>query len=281
MRGREHSGPVTPPLPPLALLSSPLLGPAVWAPVSQVLTGLGWDVHLVPGPASAPRDGAEMLTHLIAHLPAGADLAVAAHSNAGLYLPALTGVRHLLASVYVDAALPAADGPVPLAPPRLASFVAALPAADGPVPLAPPRLASFVAALAGPDGLLPPWTRWWDEADVASLFPDTATRAEVERQQQRLPADYFTSTIDAPSGWMDRPAAYLAFGDGYQAERRRAANWGWPAQTIAHARHLHGLIDPPAVGTHIDDLLRHLLDNNQTAVRLSARPSSAPRPPSR
>jgi len=218
MRGPEHSGPVTPPLPPLALLSSPLLGPAVWAPVSQVLTGLGWDVHLVPGPASAPRDGDEMLTHLITHLPADVDLAVAAHSNAGLYLPALTGVRHLLASVYVDAALPAADGPVPLAP---------------------PRLASFVADLAGPDGLLPPWTRWWDEADVAPLFPDTATRAEVERQQQRLPADYFTSTIDAPTGWIDRPAAYLAFGDGYQAERRRAANWGWPAQTI----------DPPATCT--------------------------------
>lgn len=212
---------MTPPLPPLALLSSPLLGPAVWRPVSQVLTGLGWDVHLVPGPASTPRDGGEMLTHLIAQLPAGIDLAVAAHSNAGLHVPALTGVRHLLAS--------------------------------------------FVADLTGPDGLLPPWTRWWDEADVAPLFSDTATRAEMERQQQQLPADYFTSTIDAPTGWIHRPAAYLAFGDGYQVERRRAANWGWPVQTIAHARHLHGLIDPPDVGTHIDGLLRDVLDNNRTA----------------
>jgi len=238
-----------PPPPPLGLLSSPLLGPAVWRPVSQVLIGLGWDVHLVPAPASAPSNGEEMLNHLLAHLPVGVDLAIVAHSNVGLYVPALTGVRHLLASVYVDAAL---------AP------------TDGPALLAPPQLASFVADLAGPDGLLPPWTRWWDEADVAPLFPDTATRAEVEGQQLQLPADYFTSTIDAPPGWIDRPAAYLAFGDGYQAERSRATDWGWPVQTIAHARHLHGLIDPLSVGTHIDGLLRHLLDNNLTGVRLSA-----------
>jgi len=192
VRGRGHSEPVTPPLPPLALLSSPLLGPAVWGPVSQVLAGLGWDVHLVPGPATAPNSGDEMLTHLIAHLPAAPDLAVAAHSNAGLYLPALTRVRQIVSSVYVDAALPAADGPIPLAP---------------------PRLASFVADLAAPDGLLPPWSRWWDEADVAPLFPDPATRAEVERQQHRLPLDYFTSTIDTPTGWTDQPAAYLSFGE--------------------------------------------------------------------
>ncbi len=37
---------------------------------------------------------------------------------------------------------------------------------------------------------------------------------------------------------------------------------------MSHARHLHGLIDPPAVATLIDELLRRLLDNNRTAVRL-------------
>jgi hypothetical protein len=27
------------------------------------------------------------------------------------------------------------------------------------------------------DGLLPVWARWWDDADVALLFPDAQTRA--------------------------------------------------------------------------------------------------------
>jgi hypothetical protein len=74
-------------LPQVAFLASPLLGPAVWRSAAEALTDLGWRV-------------------------------LVAHSNAGLYLPRLGAEREVVANVYADAALPAAVGPTPMAPPR-------------------------------------------------------------------------------------------------------------------------------------------------------------------
>ncbi len=75
---------------------------------------------------------------------------------------------------------------------------------------------------------------------------------------------------------MDRSLSGLSgFGEGYQAERGRAVTWGWPVRTIAHARHLHGLIDPPAVATLIDELLRYLLDDGRTTVARNLADSGA------
>lgn len=66
------------------------------------------------------------------------------------------GERCVVGAVFVDAGLP----------PR-----------DGEVPLAPPELFASLADKVNSDGLLPPWTSWWDEADVAGLSPTPEVRA--------------------------------------------------------------------------------------------------------
>jgi hypothetical protein len=51
----------------IALLGSPLLGPAVWRPAADALVARGSDVLVVPAPAAAPRRPDDVLAHL--HLP--------------------------------------------------------------------------------------------------------------------------------------------------------------------------------------------------------------------
>lgn len=224
-------------MPPLALLASPLLGPAVWRPAAAALRGLGWRVLLVPRSVEAPRQPQDVLEHLLSELPADQQVAVVAHSNAALYVPALAAERRVVAAVFADAALPPAAGSTLL------------------VPVGMHR---FIADLAGLDGLLPPWTQWWDEQQLAPLFPDSAARAAVEAEQHRLPLGYFTATLDVPAGWAERPAAYLAFSDTYHAEREQAERWGWPVRKLL-GEHLHLLMDPKGVAAALDDLLRELL----------------------
>jgi hypothetical protein len=127
---------------------------------------------------------------------------------------------------------------------------AILPGSTGPTPLAPEAALPQLAALADSDGLLPPWTAWWDDADVAALFPDDEMRRRIEAEEPRLPLTYFSQSIDAPTGWDERPAAYLAFGDTYAAERADAESRGWPTLTLA-GNHLHMLVDPDAVARAI------------------------------
>jgi hypothetical protein len=100
-------------------------------------------------------------------------------------------------------------------PRAAAPFVdAGLPPKDGEVLLAPPELFEKLADKADSDGLLPPWTSWWEEADVAGLFPDPQMRAHVEREQPRLPLPCFSAQLPVPSGWDTGLAgAYLAFGE--------------------------------------------------------------------
>ena len=122
----------------MALLASPLLGPAVWSAVAAVMSDLGWDVLVVPMPAQAPLGPDQVREHLLDVLPTGQPLAVVAHSNAGLYVPTVAVERAVVASVFVDAALPPAAGSTPLAP---------------------PAMLETLEGLAGSDGLLPPWTQ--------------------------------------------------------------------------------------------------------------------------
>lgn len=222
--------------PLLVLVASPLLGPAVWRPLEHSLRREMWltSVVAVRGPV---RTGDEALAQMLAALPGGQEIVVVAHSNAGAYVPALVTGRQVAAAVFIDAVLP--------------------PAAGGPVRLAPPALLDFLRDKADADRLLPPWTTWWDEDDVASLFPDAQTRALVESEQPRLPLSYFEGSLAAPPGWDNRPMAYLAFGDTYAAERADAAQRGWPTTTLS-ATHLHMLHDPDPVALELTTLLRRL-----------------------
>lgn len=203
----------------LLLLPSPLLGPAVWAPVAELLGGRVTTVDAAVAVASGL-----------------ADVVLVPHSNAGLWAPSLAAALDARAVVYVDAALPS-DG--------------------SDAPLAPPRFLEFLSGLADGDGLLPPWTHWWDTAEVDALFPDAATRARVEAEQPRLPLSYFTSRVEVPAGWAERPSAYLAFGETYAEEVAAARARGWPV-TVLPGRHLHQLVDPAGVAAAVADLVDRL-----------------------
>ena len=228
--------PVT--LPQMALLASPLLGPATWRQTAEALADRGWQVLVAPRLAEAPHSPTMVLEHLLNCLPDERALALVAHSNAGLYLPSVAVRRRVVASVYADAALPTAVGATPLAP---------------------PAMQSMLRRLAGDQGVLPPWTDWWDEDEWVSLLPDATSRAAVIAEQHRLPMTYFTATIEAPVGWTTWPAAYLAFGDTYDAERTQARRWGWPVETL-QGGHLHPLVAPDSVAEALDRLVRQQLD---------------------
>ena len=217
--------------PVLALLPSPLLGPAVWQPVADALTARGRRAIAVAPPLVSPRSWEDILSALLSALPEDEDLVLVPHSNAGLYVPSLVAERRVAASVFVDALLPGGSGTVAV------------------------TSAAFLDVLrdkADADGLLPPWTAWWEEADVVGLFPDDAVRRRVEQEQQRLPLSYFEGSLPVQRGWDGGPGAYLAFGDTYAEDRSAAARRGWPVTTLP-GRHLHMLVDPVRVA---DEVLR-------------------------
>ncbi len=215
----------------VALLPSPLLGPAVWRPVAGLLADGGVEV-LVPPAYDRIESPDDVVRHLLRAVPATGPVVLVPHSNAGLYVPALADRRDVRGTVFVDARLPARE-----AEPRGES-----------------EFREFLGSLAGSDGRLPGWTRWWPSAELAGLFPDDATRAEVEAEQARLPLRYFDAPVPAPPGWERLPAAYVSFGDAYEPERERAEERGWPTARL-DGRHLHQLVDPAGVARVILELV--------------------------
>jgi hypothetical protein len=239
----------------VVLLPSPLLGPVAWEPVSEVLRATGRRVVVADTPRR-PRGPEDVLAGFRAAIPPTGDVVLVPHSNAGLYAPALAGrvpagrvsvgrphTQHghgpgtrAVATVYVDAALPSSTPSTPLAPAGLLD-----------------RLAD----LADDDGWLPPWTAWWDEADVDRLFPSAPWRRRVEAAQPRLPLVYFSARVAVPADWARCPSAYLAFGDTYQREVTEAGRLGWPVEVL-DGGHLHMLHDPGAVAGAVLGLLERL-----------------------
>ena len=216
----------------LLLVPSPLLGPATWAPVAAELRQRGWDV-LQPAPYADVAHPADVLAHLLRAVPQDAPLVLVPHSNAGLYAAALAAELDVRGIVFVDAGVPA-DEPV--------------------TPTAPPQFRTFLAGLADHLGVLPVWTAWWEGEDVNALFPDREQEAAVVAEQLRLPLAYFDEGVPSPAGWRDLPAAYLAFGDTYAAERAEAERRGWPTRTLV-GEHLHAIVDPSGVADALVGLL--------------------------
>jgi len=210
----------------VVVLPSPLLPASAYAPLVAAFGLHGWgavvaSVPLVPAgsePVSAAYREAVSGTRL--------DLVVA-HSNAGRYAVAAAGAAPV---VYVDAALPPEHGDATLAP-------------DG--------LLDHLAGLADGDGLLPEWTRWWGDDDIAAVVPDPAMLAAIRADEQRMPLTYFRARLGAPDGWTSHPQAYLALGDTYAEETALAGRLGWPTAVLPGALHLHHLVDPDAVVTAV------------------------------
>jgi hypothetical protein len=109
------------------------------------------------------------------------------------------------------------------------------------------------------DGFLPPWTDWWDEADVAPMFPDAATRAVVTAEQPRMPLSYYEQRIPVADGWDDdRPCGYVLFSSAYDSTAADARERGWAVETV-RGEHLHQIVDPGTVAATVRDLADRLL----------------------
>lgn len=220
-------------------MHSPSVGPATWDSVAQRLRELGHEV-VVPSlltvgvgpPPYWPRVAAAVADALPGTL-GERSVTLVGHSNAGCYMPVIAdrlGDR-VAGCVFVDAALPPLSGATPVAPPELLSFLESI----------------------AVEGVLPQWTEWWDEADVAPMFPNAEVRRVVSAEQPRLPIEYYRQEIPVPETWPGMRGAYLAFGDAYDAEVAQAETWGWPTARMAGA-HLHQLVDPDGVAQRIAEL---------------------------
>jgi len=221
------------PAPLFVLLHSPSVGPTTWRPVAEVLLARHREA-VVPSllevglgdPPYWPRAVDAVRAHL-AEVPPTRPVVLVAHSNAGLFIPVISvGLPNPIAgSVFVDAAMPALDSPTPVAP------ADQLPA---------------LRQMASADGRLPRWTDWYDEADVAPMFPDPEIRSAVTKEQPRLPLAYFEQAIPVPPGWHDHPSAYVLFGPPYERLAASAAERGWDVFELPGA-HLHQIVDPGGV----------------------------------
>ncbi|MCN9243408.1 alpha/beta hydrolase [Streptomyces sp. RY43-2] len=225
--------------PIFVLVHSPSVGPSTWTPVADRLTSAGYRVqvpsllHVGEGaPPFWPR-AVDAVRDDLRRVPADTPVVLVAHSNAGLFLPAIrAGLDHpVAASVFVDAALPARDGETPVATPELLDFLR---------PMAV-------------HGVLPRWTDWWDEADIAPMFSDPVMRKTVVEEQPTLPLSYYEQRIPVPAGWDDHPCSYLLFGPPYEELAAEARERGW---RVAHlpGEHLHQIIDPAGTARHLVEL---------------------------
>ena len=162
---------------------------------------------------------------------------VAMHSNAGLFAPhiATTSPKPVDALIFVDASIPPDEGEADVVPPE---FLAELRAK-------------------AQDGLVPRWTDWWTEEDVAPLFPDPATRRRVIDEQPRLPLTYYEQRIPIEPGWTSTPCGYLLFGPPYDEFAEQARVRGWPV-VEASGQHLHMVVDPEGVGRALLELAKSL-----------------------
>ncbi|MDG4820799.1 alpha/beta hydrolase [Asanoa sp. WMMD1127] len=214
------------------LVHSPSVGPLTWDPVRCRLDAHG-AVTALPSLVTVAAAGppfwpgiAGIVADAVDQLPADQPIVIVAHSNAGLFVPVIASrvARPVRGCVFVDAALPAISGSTPVASPEVLDFLR-------------PKAT---------DGRLPQWTAWWDEADVAPMFPNAQVREAVSAEQPRLPLSYYEESVPVPAGWDKGPNGYVLFGPPYDATAREAAKRGWLVDEVP-GLHLHQLVDPDAV----------------------------------
>jgi pimeloyl-ACP methyl ester carboxylesterase len=217
--------------PSLVLIHSPFLGPATWLSTADALMNMGRRVY-VPSLRAVARSsppywpaGVDAIVEAVADQP----VVLVPHSNAGLYVPVVVEALgdQVHGVLFVDAALPGAG--------HQTTF-------------------DFLQRLAIVDGLLPPWTSWWDEADVTGLFPDADTRAKVEAEQPRMPCDYFVHLPPASDSWSVPLCGYLWFSAPYEEGAAQAIAHGWPTSHLA-GNHLQMLTTPEAVAAAVLEMV--------------------------
>ena len=226
--------------PIFVLVHSPSVGPSTWIPVADYLVSAGYRARvpsLLRACEGAPPYWPQIVGAVqddLGQVPGDAPLVLVVHSNAGLFLPAVRSQlpQRVIGSIFVDAALPARSGSTSVASPEMLDFLR---------PLAV-------------NGRLPRWTDWWDEADVAPMFPDEVARQTVVAEQPNLPLAYYEQAVPVPDGWDDHPCSYLLFGPPYDVLAAEARERGW---RVAHlpGEHLHQIVDPEGTARHLLELI--------------------------
>ena len=216
-----------------ALVHSPSVGPATWSAVADRLRDAGHEA-VVPSLLTVTQAGAPYWPRVVAAVRAGlagtgqaVPVVLVPHSNAGLFVPVLARDlgRPVECAIFADASVPSNEGATPVV-------------GDDFLP--------FLRGLADRDGLLPRWTDWWTEDDVAPMLPDPAIRRAITEEQPRLPMDYYLERIPAPAGWDDLRCCYLQFSQAYNGQAAEARRRGWPVRHVP-GEHLHQVVDPDAV----------------------------------
>jgi hypothetical protein len=223
--------------PVFVLVHSPSVGPSTWAPVADRLGALGRDA-VVPSLREVGEDDppfwprvVEAVAEATRALAIDQPVVLVAHSNAGLFVPVL---------------VTEADRPVPAC-----LFVdAALPARQDSTPVASAEMLDFLRGKVADDGRLPRWTDWWEDEDVAELFPDPATQAALTAEQPRLPLAYYEQRVPVPAGWDETPCGYLLFGPPYEDLAAEARDRGWLVEALPGG-HLHQVVDPDATAARL------------------------------
>jgi hypothetical protein len=208
-----------PPDPPITVLvHSPLVGPASWGALPDVLRDRGDTVVVVD---VTDDDRAPYASRYVARAAlqvrdavGAAPVVLVSHSGAGYLLPLLGAARRALRSpvaayVFVDSGLP---------PARPMSRLDLLG-----TELSTEEAAAFASHLGG-GGRHPEWT----DDDRRELVPGDGVRAALVGSLRPRAADFYRELLPVAADWPDAPCGFVQLSAGYSKPARSAAARGWP-----------------------------------------------------
>lgn len=214
-------------------LPSPLLGPASWRGVADVLEAKGQPCLIADTPMTTPADHDHLSPWIeaVLRVPRPADdlpLVVVGHSAAAPRVP--FAARRLLDAGWPVTGLICVDGRFP----------------DGRAfTESGPEFAGMLDGMVRPDDYLPPWPRWWGSL-VEGLVVDAKARAKVFDQARPVPRAWFDQAVPVPELPESVGRAFLSFGPSYLESAERAQREGWLTYRLA-GDHLHQVVAPEAV----------------------------------
>lgn len=210
----------------MLLIHSPLVGPSSWSTLAPIAAASGLAVATPDLTGVAAAEPPHWQWFVDAAVRSARDLdgaiIVAGHSGAGVMLPTIAAALgdRCTTTVFIDAIVPPTSGAH--------------------------RTSVQLDQLLDRhtiDGVLAPWLDWWPNATVAELLPSPEQRATVLADMPRLPRSFYDEAVPVPDDWSSRPNAYIQTSAAYDADRRAAAERGWPT-TIVDSTHLGILTEP-------------------------------------
>jgi pimeloyl-ACP methyl ester carboxylesterase len=238
--------------PALVLAHSPLVGPASWGTLPEVLRARGDHVVVVDvtdddEPPFAQRYVARAATQ-VREAVGARPVVLVGHSGAGYLLPLVGAARRALRSrvagyVFLDAGLP------PVRPASRLDLLATEVGGDE------EWLAGFRAELAA-GRHYPAWT----DADLADLVPNAGRRRALVASLRPRAEAFFTEPLAVAPDWPDAPCGMVRLSGSYDQPARVARSRGWPVVSGDPAGgHFAACVDPSGVADLVAEVLAHLL----------------------